>query len=163
MVRGTIRVPSRLVIMRRPDRESPRVGWRLRHRSLWRRSPGPRYHPSRGSAGARSGWIAERANGSLGKNINIDNGQEELLARVGAVGFEDLHWMVSNLQSKQLFTCGDHFPQGTLTIDGWNRVEELKRPHISSKYAFFARQFTNPDLDMVFEDCLRPAVEATGY
>jgi hypothetical protein len=74
--------------------------------------------------------------------------------------------MVHSLQSRQLFTCGPqqhHSLHGTLTIDGWNRVEELKRTPISSKYAFFARQFTNPDLDMVFRNCLRPAVEATGY
>jgi len=56
-----------------------------------------------------------------------------------------------------------HFCNGYLTATGWQRVEKLKRAHISSKYAFFARRFTNPDLDAVYNRCLRPAVEATGY
>src|SRR5262249_15556703 len=35
--------------------------------------------------------------------------------------------------------------------------------HIASRFAFFARQFRNPDLDKVFDRCLSPAVRATGY
>jgi hypothetical protein len=53
--------------------------------------------------------------------------------------------------------------KGNLTIDGWQRFEELRRAHIASNFAFFARQFANSDLDEVFDRCLRPAVEATGY
>jgi nucleoside 2-deoxyribosyltransferase len=40
---------------------------------------------------------------------------------------------------------------------------ELKRAHISSRYAFFARQFKNDDLDTVYEKCLRQAVAETGF
>jgi hypothetical protein len=50
-----------------------------------------------------------------------------------------------------------------LTLDGWERFEELNRAHISSRFAFFARKFDNPDLDAVFDRCLRPSVKATGY
>jgi hypothetical protein len=53
--------------------------------------------------------------------------------------------------------------QGKLTAHGWRRFEDLKRARISSRYAFFARKFSNTDLDKVFEECLRPAVEETGY
>src|SRR5262249_34645758 len=37
------------------------------------------------------------------------------------------------------------------------------RAHVASRYAFFARKFDNPELDRVFDECLRPAVAATGY
>jgi nucleoside 2-deoxyribosyltransferase len=50
-----------------------------------------------------------------------------------------------------------------LTADGWQRFEELKLAHIASRYAFFARKFSNVDLDTVFERCLYPAVGETGY
>jgi len=78
---------------------------------------------------------------------------------------EDVLWAVRNLEELG-FLKGKwlgHFCNGYLTATGWQRVEKLKRAHISSKYAFFARRFTNPDLDAVYNRCLRPAVEATGY
>jgi hypothetical protein len=50
-----------------------------------------------------------------------------------------------------------------LTPQGWDRVAELKRAHISSRYAFFARQFKNDDLDRLFDGHLRQAVLDTGY
>lgn len=34
---------------------------------------------------------------------------------------------------------------------------------MSSKFAFLARKFQNPDLDRVFAQCLYPAVAQTGY
>ena len=43
------------------------------------------------------------------------------------------------------------------------RFEELRRAHVTSQYAFFARRFNNPDLDRVFQECLFPAVKQTGY
>jgi hypothetical protein len=53
--------------------------------------------------------------------------------------------------------------QGHLTAQGWKRFEDLKRGHIASRFAFFARKFNNPDLDLLFDTCLRKAVEETGY
>ena len=52
---------------------------------------------------------------------------------------------------------------GYLTASGWERVEELKRAHVASRYAFFARKFANNDLDAVYENCLVQAVSDTGY
>ena len=46
---------------------------------------------------------------------------------------------------------------------GWTRVEELQRAHVASRYAFFARQFDNADLNDLFNRCLRDAVAQTGY
>jgi nucleoside 2-deoxyribosyltransferase len=50
-----------------------------------------------------------------------------------------------------------------LTPQGWQRVDDLKRAHVSSRYAFFARQFENADLDRLFDSYLRRAVLDTGY
>ena len=42
-------------------------------------------------------------------------------------------------------------------------MDELKRAHVSSRYAFFARQFKNDDLDQLFNTHLQQAVSDTGY
>jgi nucleoside 2-deoxyribosyltransferase len=52
---------------------------------------------------------------------------------------------------------------GHLSVDGWQRVEDLKRAHISSRFAFFARKFDNPVLDKMFDECFRPAVAETEF
>jgi nucleoside 2-deoxyribosyltransferase len=50
-----------------------------------------------------------------------------------------------------------------LSAAGWKRFEELQQAHVSSRFAFFARQFTNPDLDRLFETSLYDAVLQTGF
>jgi hypothetical protein len=87
-----------------------------------------------------------------------------LLASIGAVEPEDVAWIFSSLHSQGLingtFTAT---LLGNLTAKGWQRFEDLKRARVSSNFAFFARQFDNPDLDRVFDECLRHAVAQTGY
>ena len=60
-------------------------------------------------------------------------------------------------------TWGARFYDGWITASGWARIEELKRAHLSSRYAFFARKFKNDELDTLYKDCLRRAVAETGY
>ncbi len=43
------------------------------------------------------------------------------------------------------------------------KIRGSKLAHILSKFTFFARQFNNPDLDRLFDTCLRKAVQETGY
>ena len=50
-----------------------------------------------------------------------------------------------------------------ITGSGWRRIDELRRAHVASRYAFFARKFVNADLDRVYAECLQPAVKQIGY
>jgi hypothetical protein len=50
-----------------------------------------------------------------------------------------------------------------LTIQGWQRREELKRGKVASRQAFMAMPFGEQDLDQLFRDELVPAVEKTGF
>jgi nucleoside 2-deoxyribosyltransferase len=52
---------------------------------------------------------------------------------------------------------------GRLTFAGWERYGELTRTRDKSNFAFLARKFANPDLDKVYAECLKPAVQKTGY
>ena len=111
-------------------------------------------------------WLAGKADGMPGKSIPILYGDPPLLAKIGVAEPADIKWIVHSLESNRLFKCGPeqgHHLSGALTIDGWRRFEELKLAHTSSKYAFFARKFDNPNLNEAFEKCLRPAVLETGY
>ncbi len=111
-------------------------------------------------------WLARQADGMPGQSIKIPSGDQVFRMIIGVVNASDIHWIVYSLKSKGLFNIGTQQADtytGTLTIDGWERFEELRRAHISSRYAFFARKFTNADLDAAFEKCLRRAVKETGY
>ena len=111
-------------------------------------------------------WLAGQADEMPGQSIKVSFEDQALVATVGVVNASDIEWILHSLKSRGLFNLGPQQADtyiGTLTIDGWQRFEELKRAHTSSRYAFFARKFTNTNLDVAFEKCLRPAVEETGY
>jgi hypothetical protein len=111
-------------------------------------------------------WLAEQADDRPGRELQISYGDEKLLGTVGGVEFTDLQWTTAFLKS-QGFLVGEVAATSAsrirLTPQGWGRIDELQRAHISSRYAFFARQFKNEDLDTLFEVCLRQAVLETGY
>jgi hypothetical protein len=112
-------------------------------------------------------WIAEQADDSPGRIIDVNRLDDVLYAIVGVKGGFDIEWIVNSLVDLDLFqrdtSIRAHIDSGRLTAFGWQRVDALKRAHVSSKYAFFARKFKNPDLDRVFKECLVPAVKQTGY
>jgi hypothetical protein len=110
-------------------------------------------------------WFAERADGNLGKYNPLSPTDQALQASIGVIGATDLIYVTAAIGHEGLIesTPGDANLGMRLTPKGWLRVEELKRAHIASKYAFFARKFDNKELDRVFNECLRPAVAATGY
>jgi hypothetical protein len=109
--------------------------------------------------------IGEQAEGSPGARMRVADSDSSLLGKIGVIGPQDLDWAVNSLRSRGLLngSFGVGWADVNLTADGWERYEELKRAHVSSRFAFFARKFENPDLDAVFDHCLRPAVQATGY
>jgi hypothetical protein len=110
--------------------------------------------------------IDQRADGRPGTSISIDNNNDlSIYSSIGAVDGEDVLWAVRNLVEQKLLDGKwlNHFTNGYLTASGWQRVEDLKRAHTSSKYAFFARQFSNPDLDKAYTERLREAVAQTGF
>jgi hypothetical protein len=105
--------------------------------------------------------LGEETDGRPGRNIRLDYANPSLLATVGVVAGDDIVWIVNSLYDQRLVhtvvtkTGRPHslLFEGNLTVSGWQRFEELKRAHISSRFAFFARKFDNAELDEVFEKC----------
>lgn len=50
-----------------------------------------------------------------------------------------------------------------LTFRGWEYYEELQRGSSTSRTAFMAMQFGDPELDAIYRDHFKAAVEATGF
>jgi hypothetical protein len=109
--------------------------------------------------------LAEKADERPGRALKIRYDNEEVLGTIGAVEPTDAEWVVKALVDEKLVAAGLGYDGGELllTPHGWGRVADLKRAHVSSQYAFFARQFKNDDLDLLFDDYLRQAVSETGY
>jgi nucleoside 2-deoxyribosyltransferase len=109
--------------------------------------------------------IAERVEGRPGRPISLPHDDSRLAASIGAVDSADVLWAVRNLEEQNLIkgTWGGWFSNGWLTAFGWARIEELKRAHVASRYAFFARKFANDDLDTLYKNCLRQATSDTGF
>lgn len=51
----------------------------------------------------------------------------------------------------------------TLSFEGWQHYEELKRGAIDSRKAFMAMKYDDPQLDNIVEKHFKPAVKQTGF
>jgi hypothetical protein len=116
-------------------------------------------------------WFSEQADGRVGKIIGAGAGKAlsdpDVLASVGAIDTGEVKWAAEALRKSGLIILEIIEPtasfRGNITPTGWNRVGELQRAHVASRYVFFARQFRNEDLDTLYERCLRQAVAETGF
>jgi hypothetical protein len=75
-----------------------------------------------------------------------------------------LGWLLEQDEVKRLVETRD--PSGPLVrlnMAGWQRYDALTRAQVESRTAFMAMQFGEEELNRVFSDCFKPAVEATGF
>jgi predicted transcriptional regulator/nucleoside 2-deoxyribosyltransferase len=111
--------------------------------------------------------MAAKADNRPGTTLSVQFADLFLLGSTGVIEATDLLWLVETLADQKLIEISNRISTGLrqfqLTYLGWQRIEELKKAHVASNFAFFARRFENSELDEVFEKCLRPAVTDTGY
>lgn len=100
---------------------------------------------------------------SPGKDMMKPRGH--LRAKIGALCSDDEEYIIKEARKNGLINAeigpedfGIH-----LTLEGWQRYEELKRGATHSQTAFMAMQFGKERLDGVLAKCFRPAVEETGF
>jgi len=93
-------------------------------------------------------------------------------AVLGALSSSGVRWAIEQAIGRGLLEgkvapvgADDHFQviHATLTADGWARVEALLREAKDSRKAFMAMKFGDPDLDAVFKDHFKRAVQQTGF
>jgi nucleoside 2-deoxyribosyltransferase len=110
-------------------------------------------------------WVAQQNEERPGRTVNVDYSSPVTSAVIGTIRPEDASWVVNHLSERKFINGKPGLDTALVNLSGrgWERYEEVKRAHIASRFAFFARRFTNPDLDVVYEQCLRQAVAETGY
>ena len=90
----------------------------------------------------------------------------ELRATIGTESDEGALWALRQARALD-YLEGDESHLGkfkaTLTAKGWQRHAELMRDGAASRHAFMAMKFNDPDLDRVYWEHFKPAVEATGF
>lgn len=92
---------------------------------------------------------------------------------LGALSSTSARWTIDQALSAQLLegvavrtVAGDdefRLLNATLTIQGWARVEELRRSASGSRKGFMAMKFGDPQLDGVFREHFKPAVLQAGF
>ncbi|MVT69956.1 hypothetical protein GPL21_33255 [Bradyrhizobium pachyrhizi] len=83
---------------------------------------------------------------------------------------DGLLWILGHLRDTNLLkystdTIDSKNPviSATLTMQGWERYEELKKVQSASRTAFMAMRFGQPKLDDFVENVFKPAVLRTGF
>jgi hypothetical protein len=75
-------------------------------------------------------------------------------------------WLNTQLEPKQFYELNIvsvRFLHFRLTMDGWERYQNLKKTEIESRTAFMAMKFGQSDVNHAVESCFRPAVGRTGF
>jgi hypothetical protein len=98
-----------------------------------------------------------------GKTITID--PTPLTAEIGALDEAGVTFILTELARKNLVSWkySGGRGEGTLTFDGWQKYEELRRGHETGHIGFMAMDYGNKELTRLFREHLKPASLAAGF
>lgn len=87
---------------------------------------------------------------------------------IGAASLTGVDYIIDALRDQGLLFAAGKTTDArktwlSLSFAGWERYHELKRSVEEGNQAFMAMKFNDKELDRVYEQCLKPAVEATGF
>lgn len=110
----------------------------------------------------------------LGENIKYANqyiklNKSSIHAIIGSINEEEFHFIIHHLTDRGVIYIHTPIDEGrsiyevTLSFNGWERYEELKRGITDSRKAFMAMKYGDGQLDMIVENTFKVAVEQTGF
>lgn len=113
-------------------------------------------------------WLGDNSLG-LGEKIDVDS--LIIQAEIGARSQHGVRTIVDHLvdtnlvlQTKMAGVGGQSLNwKLALSMEGWEYYEDLKRGGISSRKAFMAMKYGDPELDEIVANYIRPAVQDTGF
>jgi nucleoside 2-deoxyribosyltransferase len=92
---------------------------------------------------------------------------EEVQAIMGGRRPDSIDYIAQFLANQGILqsipVVGREFFRLQMLFPGWNEYERLKHAVSSSRMAFMALQFNDPELDQMIASVFRPAVAATGF
>jgi DNA-binding MarR family transcriptional regulator len=103
-----------------------------------------------------------------GLGAQLINNPLHLKAEIGALNQKAVNETIEYLSNKGFIKIINDGARATeiiltLTIEGWEYYESLKRSDLSSRKAFMAMKYGDPELDQIVKDCIKPAVAQTGF
>jgi hypothetical protein len=117
-------------------------------------------------------WLGS-TQGDPGTRVDVT---PKAIAAVGALDNTGLGFVVSEAKRHGLINTEIKVVQGLgrpsidyvispmqLTIEGWQRFDDLSRARTTSRNAFMAMPFGDPDLDRHYSEHFQPTVSATGF
>ena len=110
-------------------------------------------------------WLADQQP-SYAERANLPG--PEVAAWIGATilrGQPDsgFSWLVHAAEDRGLIEKIDSQGGTRLSLEGWTRVEALRKETSRSRTAFMALQFNDPDVEPILNALFRPAVERAGF
>ncbi len=91
-------------------------------------------------------------------------------AIIGAITEEELYFILKHLKTKGVIEsetinlgASIDIVKVTLSFDGWEYYEELKKGDTDSRKAFMAMEYGNPELNEIVDNHFKPAVADTGF
>ena len=118
--------------------------------------------------------LLHMANELAGPGESMELWAPAMRAWLGALSSAGARWVIDQAIKAQLIEgrtlrtisgSDEEFrlSEATLTINGWRRVEELRRSAVGSRKGFMAMKFGDAQLDAVFHDHFRFAVRQAGF
>ncbi|HLB73165.1 MAG TPA: hypothetical protein VJJ98_04025 [Sedimentisphaerales bacterium] len=112
-------------------------------------------------------WVGD--NIKWGKNyIPVRAGSIEAI--IGSINRDEFYFVFGHLKEEGLIEHKTAVGGGdavlmevTLSFEGWEYYDELKRSVSDSRKAFMAMQFGDEQLDKIVEEVFKPAVNQTGF
>jgi len=98
-----------------------------------------------------------RKSGKVGNTVNLNPHDFPVICAENEEQFEYIKEKALSLDLIEL--KNDVY---RLSLNGWKRIAELKKTKIDSNKAFVAMWF-NPELDEIWEQGIKPALEETGF
>jgi hypothetical protein len=89
---------------------------------------------------------------------------QELPYMIGVESLRGIQYLINELHNAKLVNAEfNPILKANLTFAGWSRFGELVRGAHSGRSASMAMKFGEPKLEHVFDNCLKSAVDKTGY
>lgn len=110
-------------------------------------------------------WLGDNTQ-VLGEEATINH--NFLQAQLGLVKIDGIDMLLENLSRRNIIETTNPNTFGSPTIcrllpDGWDFYYKLKQGSSTSKKAFMAMQYGNPELDEIVNKYFRPAVKEAGF
>ncbi len=112
-------------------------------------------------------WVGDNIN--AGEDyVKVD--KHSILAIIGARNDTEFSFIFEHLKTKGIVKNKTVVGGGrnvlmdvTLTFDGWEYYEEMKRGNIDSRKAFMAMEYGDKELDRIVDEYFKSAVAETGF